>query len=259
MDFTTEEGAMRLKVREKEVFNKMLEDQTMALLARERGIRVTDEMVHDGLTRRLEEYGNREEVRTNLERLYGWTLDDFEEKIVRPGLYEEKMIAFFESDVDTRTEAEAKIQEAALALQNKTSFSDVARKFSEGETATEGGELGWFTLPDLAPELASSVSVGKIGVPGEIVESSLGFHIVLIEEKKTEGEQELFRLSQIFTKKALFSDWLLERMKEQHIMIWSPEYRFDPETARIEFKETRMREFEERLIRENGGDASFFF
>lgn len=258
VDFSTEEGRKRLKVREKEVFNKMLEDRAIELLARDRDIRITEEMARSGLLRSLEEYGSETEVKEKLGRLYGWTLDDFQRKIVLPGLYEEKLRERFAEEVDIRSAALARIEEAERALAQKKSFADTAKEFSEGETATEGGELGWFSLGELAPELQSAVSSQAIGKPGKTVESPLGFHIILVNEKKTENNEVLYRLSQIFTKKSLFADWLSEQMGEMAIYVWSPDYRFNAEEARVEFQSEEMRAFEKKILEEGSGDAIFF-
>lgn len=259
IDFSTDEGQKRLKVREKEVLNKMIEDQAIALLARERGITVTDEMAKQGVTRKLEEYGSGDEVKKNLDRLYGWTLQDFEQKVVLPSLYQDKLVQSFEKEVDTTGPAKEKVEKAKQLLSSGKSFEDVAKQLSEGQTAATGGELGWFTLDDLAPELRKSVALQKIGIPGEVIESSLGYHIVLVEEVKKEKDQQLYRLRQIFARKEIFSDWLTEKMKSLSIWVLSPEYYWDKNTARVEFRSQDMRNFEQELYKKTNGDAMFFF
>ncbi len=258
VDFTTEEGQKRLKVREKEVLNKMIEDKAIMLLAKERGIRVSDESVREGLRRKLEEYGSGEEVKKSLARLYGWTLSDFEEKVVLPSLYEEKLRESFLKETDN-SKAEDKIRSAQEALRGGMTFEDVAKKYSEGKTADEGGELGWYRLGDLTPELQKAVAAQKSGVAGDVVESDLGFHIVLVEEVKKEQDTSLYRLRQIFMKKTMFADWLSEKMRQVSIFILSPEYRWNADEARAEFRDKQMIEFEKELFEKAQGDASFFF
>lgn len=259
VDFSTAEGKKRLKVREKEVLNKMLEDEAIEILAKGRGIRITEEAARNGLLRALEEYGSEVAVKENLARLYGWTLDDFQKKIVLPGLYEEKLVERFQEEVDIRGAARERIKAAEQALREKKSFADTAKEFSEGETAGEGGSLGWFSLSELAPELQNAVSSQAVGQAGEVVESSLGFHIVLVNEKKTEQDEDLYRLSQIFTPKMLFSDWLSAEMRNLAIFVWSPDYRYNAALAQVEFQSPEMRDFEKKIREEKNGDAVFSF
>lgn len=256
IDFSTEEGQKRLKVREKEVLNKMLEDRAIVVLARERGIFVSEESARQGVARKLEEYGNGDQVKENLKRLYGWDMADFEEKVVLPSLYEEKLRESFLKETDPVTAAQKKIEKAAELLRTGVAFSEVVKQYSDGQTADAGGDLGWFALPDLAPELRTPVALQKVGVPGSVIESSLGFHIVLVEEVKNEKSKDLYRIRQIFARKETFADWLSEKMRGLSLWVLAPEYRFDRENARVEFKDAAWQKFEEELYKKANGDPS---
>lgn len=259
VDFSTEDGQKRFRVREKEVLNKMIEDEAIRLLAEDRGIRISPDEAAQGIARKLEEYGSGEEVKRDLDRLYGWTLRDFEEKVVMPGLYQEKLQASFEKDVDAASEGQKKIGLAQEALRAGKPFAEVAKQYSEGNTAEEGGALGWFALEDLALELRQPVAAQKIGVPGDVIESGLGFHIIIVEEIKKEDQKQLYRLSQIFARKETFADWLAGEMRKMSVWILSPEYRWNKGEARAEFKQQEMRDFEKTLFEKSEGDPTFFF
>lgn len=260
VDFSTEDGQKRFKIREKEVLNKMIEDKAIERVAKAQGITVSRDEATQGVSRKLEEYGSGTEVKKELNRLYGWTLSDFEEKVVLPSLYQEKLQASFikETAVST-TRAKEKILEAQKDLRAGTAFSDVAKKYSDGDTAKDGGDLGWFALADLLPELQTLVMTQKIGVPGDVVETELGFHIVLVEEMKKEDTKQLYRLKQIFTQKTTFADFLSEKMRGLSVFVLSPEYRWNGKEARVEFSAQEMRDFEKNLYEKADGDAAFLF
>lgn len=259
VDFSTDDGKKRFKVREKEVLNKMIEDLAIEIVAKEKGINVSQDEITQGVSRKLEEYGSGQEVRDELSRLYGWTLSDFEDKVVGPSLYRDKLQAAFMKDTDTSTAAKEKISAAQKALQAGQSFADVAKQYSEGDTAQTGGDLGWYTLSDLVPELQTLVTTQKVGVPGDVVESALGFHIVLVEEIKKEDTKQLYRLRQIFTRKISFADSLSEKMRGLSVVVLSPEYEWNVADARVEFRKQEMRDFEKNLYEKTDGDAAFFF
>lgn len=259
VDFSTEDGQKRFKVREKEVLNKMIEDAAIKRLAKERGITVSQDEAVQGVSRKLEEYGSGEEVKKDLERLYGWTLSDFEEKVVMPSLYQEKLEESFAKEVDTASKAKEKIQLAQDALRAGKLFVDAAKQYSEGRTAQDGGNLGWFAPEDLTPELRQSVALQKVGVPGDIIESSLGFHIVLVEEIKKEDSRQLYRLRQIFTRKITFADFLSEKMRGLSVLVLSPEYEWNRAEARVEFRKQELRDFEKNLYEKADGDPAFLF
>lgn len=259
VDFSTTDGQLRFKVREKEVLNKMIEDEVVVRLSKERGIVVSPDEASQGISRKLEEYGNGEEVKDNLGRLYGWTLADFENKVVIPSLYQQKLEKSFLNEVDVSSLAKEKIGSAQAALRAGKSFDDVVKQYSEGRTAQDGGELGWFLLEDLASELRQPVSLQKIGVPGDVVESGLGFHIILVEEIKKEDSKQLYRLRQIFTRKTTFADFLSEKIRGLSVLIFSPDYQWNAGEARVEFRKQELRDFEKNLYEKADGDAAFLF
>src|SRR3989338_677097 len=76
VDFSTAEGQQRFKVREKEVLNKMIEDEAIERLAKERGIQGSQKGAAQGVSRKLEEYGSGKEVKKDLDPpLFRQTLD----------------------------------------------------------------------------------------------------------------------------------------------------------------------------------------
>ncbi|MEI9967062.1 MAG: peptidylprolyl isomerase [Candidatus Moraniibacteriota bacterium] len=260
VDFSTADGEKRLKVKEKEIFNKMIEDKASVALGRQYGIRVTPDEAHQGVERTLAEYGTKDTVTSDLGRLYGWSLADFEEKVVAPSLYQEKLQAVFKQETQgAADQSKERIEEAAKELASGKSFADVARQYSEGQTASEGGALGWFRLEDLAPELQTALPLQKVGTPGSIVESVLGYHIVLVEETKNENGTVLYRLSQIFARKADFGDWFKKKVQGMHVLVLSPEYRWSQDEVRADFRDQELGEFEKKVYESETGDPLFLF
>ncbi len=258
VDFTTADGQKRLKIRERDLINKMLEDQAIELLAHRRNITVTSEQIAAETTVKMKELGTTDKVEETLARLYGWTIPDFQTQIVRPAMYEAALIEAYTSEVD-QTAARERIAKAAEALKAKQSFAEVARNFSQGETRAEGGALGWFRLEDLAPELRSPVDNAVLNVPTGVVESSLGYHILLVEETKLEAGERLYKIHQIFIRKMSFADWLTLQMKTLPVSIISDEYEWRREEARIEFRSEEMRTFEKKLRESSESDPTLLF
>jgi parvulin-like peptidyl-prolyl isomerase len=259
VDFSSDDGKKRLKVREKELVNKMIEDHAIESLARSRGIIISDEMVDQSVQRKLDEFGSTGDVKENLNRLYGWTLNDFKSKIVRNALYEEALNGAFEKEGDGVDTAKLKIGAVETALARGSPFDQVARDSSDGRTAQDGGKLGWFASDDLIPELRKSVETARIGVVGSVVESPLGFHVLRIDDVKEENGIKRYQLSQIFVKKPIFSDWLSEQMQQMSVWVFDTDYDWNRDTARLEFRDASLRNFETELIRNKTGDPAFLF
>jgi hypothetical protein len=258
VDFSNEEGEKRLKVKEKEVFNKMIEDRASEVLGRKYGIHITEEAAHQGVERTLAEYGSKDSVASDLERLYGWNLADFEEKIVVPSLYKEKLEEVFRNETKDSDQSKERIETAQKELTAGGNFGDIAKKYSDGQTKGEGGELGWFRLDDLAPELQAAVPTQKVGTPGSVIESALGYHILLVEETKNEQGTVLYRLAQIFTRKADFGAWLQDKMEDLHLFVLSVEYRWKQAVGEVDFRSSEVLDFEKNMYENQNGDALFF-
>jgi peptidyl-prolyl cis-trans isomerase C len=76
-------------------------------------------------------------------------------------------------------------------------FSEAAKKYSEDTTAPNGGDLGWKTRDGLDEKFAEVVFSMNVGVMSGIIESSFGYHLVLVEARQEEDVEpyETARLS----------------------------------------------------------------
>ena len=108
-------------------------------------------------------------------------------------------------------------------------------------------------------ELQKSVEATRVGVVGSPLESSLGSHILRVDDVKEENGIQRYQLSQIFVKKPIFSDWLSEQMQHMNIWVFDMDYDWNRETARIEFRDASMKDFETELILNKTGDPAFLF
>ena len=84
-----------------------------------------------------------------------------------------------------KKEARKKINLAALALKNGKSFTIVAKEFSEdSNTSEKGGDLGFIMKNQILPEVSRVMVKLSEGETSSIIESSLGFHIIQLTNKK---------------------------------------------------------------------------
>ena len=84
-----------------------------------------------------------------------------------------------------KNEARKKITQASLALKKGKSFTSVAKEFSEDpKTFDKGGNLGFMMKNQTLPEISSAMVKLTVGEISSVIESSLGFHIIQLTEKK---------------------------------------------------------------------------
>ena len=90
----------------------------------------------------------------------------------------------------TKEEAEAKAREVlAEALKPDTDFAALARENSDGPSAPQGGDLGFFQEGIMTPKFNDFVFGNPVGEIG-LVETEFGFHIVKITD-----QQDLVRIA----------------------------------------------------------------
>lgn len=104
----------------------------------------------------------------------------------------------------TKKDSAMVLDDANYALQRVNSgiaFEEVARNYSEDNSAQNGGDLGYFERGRMVPEFeeaAFNASVGEIVGP---VKSKFGYHIIKVtDQKKENGEVKEVKASHILVK-----------------------------------------------------------
>ena len=118
--------------------------------------------------------------------------DEHKDEFNTKGKVHLAMIFLKQEDPDNRKESRALEEKAARIIEKLKAgedFENLARKFSSGPGASEGGDLGVFKISELNPEMAAAIkdlSTGEVGAP--IVGPS-GIQIIKVVEKDQGGEK----------------------------------------------------------------------
>lgn len=260
IDFTTEDGKKRLRIKQREIMDKMVEDKIVEILAKQRNISVSNADADKIVTQKLNEFGTADDVKSDLLKSYGWNMDDFKKHVVVPSLYLETLAQkVMAEELDDNTKAKDKIAQAQKQLEDGKDFSEVVRSYSEGSSKEKNGELGWATKDQVLPELQDALFGKDAPKKNSIIESSIGFHIVEIEDRKKEGGNDVLQLKQIFVAKKTFIDWLEAQKKKMRVVVMLADFTWDSQKATVDFKDEKMREFEKQERAKTQGDASIMF
>src|SRR5580698_4959354 len=87
--------------------------------------------------------------------------------------------------------AKAKAQDALEEIQKGAKFSDVAKKYSDGPSAKDGGDLSYFKRGTLSKELDDKVFAMKAGEKTEVIRSKQGYMILQVSEHQMAGIRTL--------------------------------------------------------------------
>ena len=253
IDFSGADGQKLLLVKRKEILNKMLEDRFIEKLSTERGLSVSAADLTNNVDVVLQKNGNDEKFRQQLSIDYGWTLDDFKQIVVRPTLLNDALEKSFNQQKQDNGKAKQTMLEAQRQLSGGMSFADVANHYSEGATANNSGDLGWLPIEAVTPEIATFVKDQPLHVATGIIESALGFHIVVVDDRQEKNNSILVHLRQIFVHKQTYAEWLQEQKRQIRPLILLRGYQWNADAGRIEFSDPDMRHFEENVRQEASG------
>jgi peptidyl-prolyl cis-trans isomerase C len=92
--------------------------------------------------------------------------------------------ATLEADAQTVAETRAKAEKARQRALAGEDFAELARELSEGPTGPSGGDLGFFTRGQMAPQFANAAFALQPGGISPVVRTEFGFHVIKVEEKR---------------------------------------------------------------------------
>jgi len=84
-------------------------------------------------------------------------------------------------------DAEARANDFLKQIRNGTTFEDIAKKYSDGPSAADGGELGVFERGKLAKELEDKTFAMKAGEVTDVIRVKQGFAILKVDDHQTAG------------------------------------------------------------------------
>ncbi len=139
------------------------------------------------------------------------------------------LIFLRQKDPEDKNEAKAlmqKAEEIRSMLQAGEDFGKLARQYSSGPGAREGGDLGMFKLSELAPEMVRTIEGLSAGEVARPVIRPDGIRIIKVFEKETEGVKPLDQVrnaiqSILFREEVekRYAAWLDESRKKAYIKV----------------------------------------
>jgi parvulin-like peptidyl-prolyl isomerase len=133
-------------------------------------------------TKEAEDKANEE-----LKKRYGWDFKTYEQKVMVPYVLQTKISEKLSSDETVKKQIKDTAQQVLDRIKKGEKFEDLAKQYGEDGTAQNGGDLGWFKKGDMVASFEQAAFALKKGeVSPNLVETEYGYHIVRVDDKKTE-------------------------------------------------------------------------
>jgi len=121
-------------------------------------------------------------------------------------------------------ESERLAKDISARLKDGCDFAGLAREYSEGPNAQDGGSMGYVKKGDLLPDIEAVVFNLKAGEVSNVIQTNLGYHIFKVEDKRERRTREFAEVRHdveeaIFRDKAQYKikDWVAGLRKNAYI------------------------------------------
>lgn len=95
------------------------------------------------------------------------------------------------TDAAALSAAQARAQDVLKQLRDGASFEDIAKKYSDGPSAQDGGALGTFERGKLAKELEDRTFAMKAGEVTDVIRVKQGYAILKVDDHQMAGVPEM--------------------------------------------------------------------
>ena len=109
------------------------------------------------------------------------------------------------------TDSEERAKKALQQIKGGTSFAEVAQEFSADSSKDNGGDIGFFSKGQVIPEFEEACRNLKVGEVSGVVKSSLGYHVILLTDRKPARERALEEVKDEIRKQ------LSEQKQKKHV------------------------------------------
>ncbi len=202
-DLNSAEGKKKLAQLKQDLIKQQEDNLLTQQAARRYKIVVTNKEVDTEFNELVKNAGGIDKVKTTLTKLYGWTVDDFRGK-VRESIVQKKLGEKISSDASLNGGAQKQAEDILKQVKGGADFAELAKKYSQDGSASNGGDLGFFGKGQMVPEFEQAAFALETGAVSGIVKTQYGYHIIKVTDKK----DDQVKASHILIKGTDLESWL---------------------------------------------------
>jgi hypothetical protein len=208
VDFKTAEGKKKLVELEKQVMDQLKADEVTRELIAKNKVKVSQKDIKDQMDQITKQAGGEQKVKEVLTKYYGWTLVDLRKKVTFQ-LMKQALSDKITNDPAADAQAKAKAQDVLNQVNAGGDFAELAKKYSQDSSASNGGDLGYLSKGQTVAEFEAALFALQPGQVSGLVKSKYGYHIIKVTDKK----DDTVKASHILIKTVDFDQYLNDQIK----------------------------------------------
>jgi hypothetical protein len=211
------------------VLNRLLYDSVVDQLVRRYHVSVAQSEIDAQMKQIAASRGGENDISELLATLYGWSEQQFQEKILRPYLALQKLETTLTEQRILNGDVETKARDVLAKVRSKEkSFEEYAKEYSEDTTASVGGDLGFFSAGDMDEAFQEAVDALEPGGVSDLVQTQYGYHIIQLVEKVDDTEKGTkFHARHILFLTKSIDEYINDRVAEKTVRIFVQGLRWD--------------------------------
>lgn len=132
---------------------------------------------------------------------------------------------------ETKRKAKEKLLEIRAKVLAGADFAEMAKKYSEGPSKANGGDLGYFGYAQMAPTFETAAFSLRPGEISQVVSTQFGYHLIKVYDRKPAGKESLEEAAPIL--KSRFKKERIDKLLRQVV----DQLRAEATIERLEIKE----------------------
>lgn len=189
INFNSADGKTKLAQLRTQIMAQLTTDTVTRQLISKNKIKVTDKEVNDQVDQIVKASGGLAKVKDVLTRFYGWSINDLKGK-VRFQLEKQKLQDKLASDNSLNAQAKAKADDILKQINNGGDFSALAKKYSEDSSASNGGDMGFFSKGQVGDAAFDTAAFAlQPGQTSGVVHTKFGYQIIKAVEYNADKTQ----------------------------------------------------------------------
>lgn len=170
-----------------QVLWRLVNNSLVNTAAKKYAVTIEDTDLQNLKAQMLQQFKDEAAASAELMKRYGWGMDTYEQKVMRPFILQTKLAKKIKDDPKTKEELRTQAEQALEEIKKGGDFAALAKQYNTDSTAERGGDLGWFAKGEMVPEFEKAAfSLKKGETYPTLVESIYGYHIIKLDDKRTE-------------------------------------------------------------------------